>query len=506
MIRAGLVVFLIHIINLLHLSQVWAYFSNLNLPRELGIVKEVVISSNTAEEKNLLAVIHIQDAHCNYESQKNMAKLLRLLFKSYNVKLILVEGGWGNISLSFMQNFGNFNLRHQVAEDFLRKGKISGEEYFALVSDYDPTILGIEDEQLYEKNRLVFLNMENFIDKAQGEIAFLNEIADRIQEVVYSQELKEVENKLKQWKHKEITLTEYISWLMRFAKEKEISISEFNNLNYFLEATELEKNLEATKVEEQRKLVMQELALLLDKKDKEVLLEKISCLQKGEINSEEFYTFILEVTEDKEFLVPRYPDFFRYVRYILLESKIKIEQLTSEIRNLNEQLQQKLSVNETQKRLLKIKCYLELANKLLELELSPEEYHYFTCHQEYFSSSYWQKELISLTERYNLNLSIRPCEVVDSVIKQAAEFYQLGIEREEAFMTNIKKYLKEYKQNIAVVITGGFHTPGLTRRFKKENISYAVISPNVSQKTEREKYELLLDGQYNGLEDEYEEE
>ena len=81
-------------------------------------------------------VYHIQDAHAVFEAQKNMAKLIEILVQRQGIDLVLVEGGTGNASLSPLRRVAWKKVRQRVAEDFLKQGKITGEEYLQLATDY----------------------------------------------------------------------------------------------------------------------------------------------------------------------------------------------------------------------------------------------------------------------------------------------------------------------------------------------------------------------------------
>lgn len=72
-------------------NKAWAIPSlkDIVIPANLGIIKEFYNTPVTQNAKP--TIIHIQDAHCNYEAQKNMAKLLEYFIKEQNVKLIMVE-------------------------------------------------------------------------------------------------------------------------------------------------------------------------------------------------------------------------------------------------------------------------------------------------------------------------------------------------------------------------------------------------------------------------------
>ena len=107
---------------------------NLNIPANYGTVKETFDAALLNQNTKPL-IIHIQDAHCNYEAQKNMSGLLKYLVNEYGLKLIMVEGGSGDVSLSSLRGYADKNTRIEVAERYLKEGKISGEEYLDIISD-----------------------------------------------------------------------------------------------------------------------------------------------------------------------------------------------------------------------------------------------------------------------------------------------------------------------------------------------------------------------------------
>src|SRR3989338_3034901 len=85
--------------------------------------------STAASQAAPKTIIHIQDAHANYQAQKHLAAIVDALAKTYGIQLVLVEGGVDNASLSYLRRYATPEKRQQVAEEFLKAGEISGEEY-----------------------------------------------------------------------------------------------------------------------------------------------------------------------------------------------------------------------------------------------------------------------------------------------------------------------------------------------------------------------------------------
>jgi len=113
------------------LATLTSVVNSINIPPIFGNVKEVFDIQDTklanTQNANLSkTIIHIQDAHCNYKAQKNMAQLLDYLVKENNLKLIMMEGGSGNVNLEFLCNYADKKARESVADKYLKLGKISG--------------------------------------------------------------------------------------------------------------------------------------------------------------------------------------------------------------------------------------------------------------------------------------------------------------------------------------------------------------------------------------------
>ena len=104
-------------------------------------------------------IIHIREAHTNYEGQQHLATILEHLVKRYGLQLILVEGGEGDADLSYLRSQGSRAARKELAEEYLKAGQLSGEEYFEIVSDYPMTLWGVDDQTLYDAHVELFLGV-----------------------------------------------------------------------------------------------------------------------------------------------------------------------------------------------------------------------------------------------------------------------------------------------------------------------------------------------------------
>ena len=122
--------------------------SQIHIPQELGRITEVYHAPITNElrttndERRL--IVHIQDLHTNPEAELNLAKILELLLKDYNMDLVLSEGAVGKVDTSSVSSFPDQAIREKVSRIFINSGELTGEEYLSITKYPELPIWGIE--------------------------------------------------------------------------------------------------------------------------------------------------------------------------------------------------------------------------------------------------------------------------------------------------------------------------------------------------------------------------
>ena len=69
--------------------------SNIYIPQEYGRITEVYQATPGKGEETRPLVVHIQDLHTNPEAELNLASILEILVKDYNLGLVCSEGADG---------------------------------------------------------------------------------------------------------------------------------------------------------------------------------------------------------------------------------------------------------------------------------------------------------------------------------------------------------------------------------------------------------------------------
>ncbi|HXV27539.1 MAG TPA: hypothetical protein VD913_01100, partial [bacterium] len=73
-------------------------------------------------------------------------------------------------------------------------------------------------------------------------------------------------------------------------------------------------------------------------------------------------------------------------------------------------------------------------------------------------------------------------------------FYENAEKRDEAFFKNLSGRMKKEGLNASLLVTGGFHTEGLTERFKRAGISFILITPQIGSVPENSPYAQQMQG------------
>ncbi len=477
---------------LTYILPVWA-IPSISIPSEYGNIKESSDSGFSALSKK--TIVCIQDAHCNYEAQKNMSKLLEHLVKENKLKLIMVEGGSGNVNLSFLRMYADKQTRERIADKYLQMGQISGEEYLDITSDYNLELYGVEDEWLYNEHMAVFEKVDSIKEKGLSELEPFSALINGLKPYIYPKEAVELEKKRADYDAKLISLTEYCQYLKEKAQAKNLGLENYPHLTAFSDTNLLEKDIDFKLVELERNLFIKDLAKLLDEAGIEELLKKSQDFKAGKIAPQEYYAFLQKSAEGKINIEENYPYLPSYFSYISLNKEIDAAILIKELNSIEDQLRTAYFSNDDQKRLSAIAKTAQIVTSLLNLELLPEDYAYFEANKPDFATASWVDFLGKNCRKYKLGVCPAPAKDIDDNLDNLGQFYRLGLEREKAFVDNMLNKINKSSDKVIALITGGFHTAGVTKMLKDMDYSYVVVAPVITQESNSNIYFSVLKGQ-----------
>ncbi len=406
--------------------------SNLAVPEELGKVQER-FASNPAGS-NLRTIIQIQDVHAHATAQQNIAALLERLRAVFGIEKVALEGAWATTSLPQSHAIPTSREKQLLARTLLEDDQISGPVYAAIMSPDPITLIGIEDEAAYEKNRALFLV---HLGKAK-------EIEEKLK--LYETSLKETQRST--WGPDLLAfgsafgifrdtsdLGKFFPILWTAAETQSIDTSDLSQILLLQNILSLEKLFQKERLEQEVKQVMR------DYKNTPWTLEEL--IRGGKIPTEKLGS---------------YPEIKKLTQLYKMRDQISLSDLTTQIETLTGRILEKLVRTPAEIALWEKVERLFLARRILLLQASPEDMKAF------------ENEKTSLAPELAIT-------GLSEALAVSLDFYAGVKSRDEIFFNKVMND-PALSGNIAIV-TGGFHTDGLSQRFRDAGISYITITPEL---------------------------
>ena len=251
-------------------------------------------------------IIHIQDAHCNYEAQTNIARILEGLINDYGVDLVCVEGAEGPVDTAPFSRQADRKVREKVVNKYLRRGYLSASEALAITKgeELEFSIYGLEDLGLYLEN---FQELRGVLGNQQISkkyLAALRGACQRLKKKIYNKELWEFDRQAVTYHEQGMGLVEWISFLKRRMKD-DVQGSRWTNFNFVVESIDLEKKIDFKEVEREREGLVKELEKRLVAEELKKVVEQGVLFKAGKIPALEFYQDLEAVNTHSSKAVPQ---------------------------------------------------------------------------------------------------------------------------------------------------------------------------------------------------------
>ncbi len=431
------------------------------------------------------ALVLIQDPHGHTQAQKKIQDILKFLQVHYGFQTLLVEGGVGSLDADFLRFFKEDGLNLEAADFLAREAEIGGPELFLLnerlSSKSDrakPKAYGVENPRLYLDH---LKNFQRVLARKSKTDPLLKNNRTRLENLAGRTLHPELLKFFKEWLSHEDDggdLLGYLSELSRVAK-KELGMDlrdpreqlDWPNLVRFHEIKNRESKVDPRKAEEERKVL-----------SKWARHQKINPAWVGFLRGKaqrsgkfpglrNFWESFFEKAHPLGFHFQDYPHLTLLEGWRVLEEEIESKELFGEIKRLSDRVLEKMAASPIEKSLIQQARYYLLLKKLFSLQLTREEFEKF------------QQEM-----KKGTGVGFR------FFLPEALRFYKLALRRDRWMAKETLGRMRGQKIRRAVLIAGGFHTDGLAARFRAKNISYAVITPHMTEIGSEEKYQSSMMG------------
>lgn len=391
-------------------------------------------------------IVHIQDIHQNFEAQTNIGKTVQGLIDKNAVGLIGLEGAFAGIDLNEFRSFPNKEATRILADYLLRENRVSGPVHTALTSPSKiPAISGIDDKTLYNHNIQSYQGsvskvkaLKNELERANRELAsakvFLNPLLASFQARVDS------------YQAGALPIGEYVKILAEEAATTP-------DVDVFLAAYDLESTIDFARVEQERASLLSELLTKLNKDETDDLLNTSIAYRVGSINHTDFYGYLKDLCAKNHVQLSRFKAMDSYVRYVLLTDGINPEKLFPAISRMEKENYAQLISTDAERDYVAKSKRLHLTSKLIDFSLTPDEW-----------AAYRKSNTLG-----SLDLS------------SFERFYEMAEARNHAITQNLLTAMDKNRTGVAVLVTGGFHSPGIDQLLKEAGATTITFVPKLTK-------------------------
>jgi hypothetical protein len=408
-----------------------------------GTIRKVWMPAHNAGER---VVVHIQDVHQNENAQRHIGGVVESLMKAGQAGVVGLEGSSTPINVQAYHDFKDREVIRLTADYLLKENKITGPIHAAMTTPAPlAPMLGVDDPTHYNANVDAYRQSAPKVDIYKKAWAAKKLSLEGEKKAVFSSELLAFDSRMQSYQKRGTSLAEYVKALS--------PVKDQGNVGLLAQAFEMEKGLDFSRVEADRKEMIDVLVKTLTQDQINHLIQESTAYRLGEVRYGEFYVYLKDLCRGAKIDLARFPHMDAYIRYVLVSDRIDAEKLLTELAALEKYRYGVLAKTSEERALIHRSRALELAGRLLTFELSPEEW----------------AEYRDLNAGATLGLDMVSFE----------SFYKEAHARDESLSANILKAMDDGHLKTAVLVTGGYHTGGVSEQLVKAGVTVVTFTPRI---------------------------
>ena len=440
-----------------------------------GTISQAYFAPNAADRP---LIVHIQDVHEQREAQMNISGLINELVGTGAVSLVGLEGATGAFDLTPYRTFPNKAVIGDVADFMVQEHMIGGGEHAGWTAEKDPTLWGVEEVGIYLKNLNSFKEALPVQQRVQDRIKSWEYRLAQVKPKVFSPELKAFDDSQARYKSGTLALPEYVDLLEKTVK---LDATKFPATVAFRHCLSLEKALNFSDVEKERTRLIESLTKALSEKEIAALVQRTLLYKSGRLSYGGYYDSLQTICEAKGVSLSRFPAMAAYIKYVLASEQIKPEALLSELDTLQENAATALVRTPDERAIYDLAQDLHSLTNLAAFKMAPHDWAtYQQARSRIMDMAARMDRLAPGADNYagDLPKDLIPFE----------GFCQAALARDRTLTDNLLAKMKASGQKNAILLTGGFHTEGMTDLLRKEKVSYVVFTPTLTEVSSDSNY------------------
>jgi WD40 repeat protein len=442
--------------------------------------------------RNGRLILHVQDAHANYAAQKNIASSLGYWMDRFpQVRLVAVEGGSGDGSLDRFRESAPAGLWKRAAAQLLRDGAVTGEEFLNLTSDRPMRIWGVEDQELYDRNRAVYARVAALRPGLQPALRRTRTAVEALKSRMYPQPVLDHESVIASAGSAAWDYAARSEALGRLPAAARPAAGKYP-------AWEAWEALRAEEARSDGDLLRREMGRLMDVLPAEhpalAALHAVPAADPASALS--VWNSIADAAlEASNGQVKPGEELRRYLERLERLLRLDTDALAQAADRIEQDAYAALLNDPDAVRLREADRYLTLLENAAVLKLDGAQTDALTAGMRRFPSRHW----IAWLNRKLADLGLEQHWIgydrgTDRALREVREFYELAVRRDAAFVENLDAALTRSGDAAAFLIAGGYHSSNIVRLLKEKGYAFAVCAPVTDEETDWEVYEKNLLG------------
>lgn len=387
-------------------------------------------------------IIQIQDVHAHLTAQENISAIVTHLNAVYGIRTIALEGAWSTTSLPKSWALPPSREKHMLARALLEEDYITGPVYSALFSPTPITLVGIEDKDLYEENRQTYVKHLKIREEVEGLVELYENDLEKEKEQTYNPDLLRLDRALQDF-HKGKKPEAFFPLLMNWLAEHRVAMKDLDQLQLFRQIMAADSQIDKKQLQSEAERLYQ------DYRKEKLSFEEL--LRSGKIPPEK---------------LEYYPETRKFLDLLKLQDRLSYRLFFQQIETATGRLKEKLIVSEEERRLDEKANRFEIAKKIILFQATPHDL----------------KKFDNVRDLIHADMKTAGLE---EALALGIDFYQTVKKRDQIFFDRLMND-KSLQGNVAV-ITGGFHTEGLSELLAKAGISFMVVTPDLANEAANEK-------------------
>ena len=267
----------------------------------------------------------------------------------------------------------------------------------------------------------------------------------------------------------------------------------FPHVSRFLEALEMERDMDLHRVEDDRTSLIRTLTGSLSRESLRALLEASLAYRAGRMTYGSYYTYLKTLCVTNKVSLSSHPAFDGYIRYVLLSEKIDPAALLDEVNLLKDAAIDFLARTPEQKEVLRMSEDLRLLERLESHDFTPADWKKYEERRKAVAA--WGAEVDAES----------PAKVsLSGLLKPFEDFYKVASARNRYLADNFLRGMGNAGAGkgpaVTVLLAGGFHTTGLSQLLASRDISTVTIAPKITDVKEGSSYLDVFTREHTPLE------